>query len=272
MKNNISLDKKDIKNAAWTWIFFHHCAQNYERMMGVAYGHTLSKSLEKLYGDDKEGLSEALKRNITFFNTEPQIGSVIPGITLALEEKIANDKSFDSTIVANTKNALMGPLAGIGDSLLIGTLNPILLSIGIGLSQNGSPIGPIVFLAIWLGIVLPMKYLFFIKGYDLGLDVLKYLNNEKLKRIITTTLTIIGLIVIGGVASTTVAANLKLEFVQGEMIISLQAIFDRIMPKMLPLFITLVSYHLVTNKKWSANKLLIAIFAFTAVMVLFKIM
>lgn len=33
-----------------------------------------------------------------------------------------------------TKNALMGPFAGIGDSILMGTYSPILLSIAIGLS------------------------------------------------------------------------------------------------------------------------------------------
>ena len=35
----------------------------------------------------------------------------------------------------------MGPLAGIGDSLIVGTLIPVLLGIALGLSNGGSPVG-----------------------------------------------------------------------------------------------------------------------------------
>ena len=274
-KNNDSrkLTKKDVSTAAWRWMFFHHCAQNYERMQGAAYAHTLSGGLEKLYGDDKKGLSEALTRNLVFFNTEPQIGSIVPGISLALEEDYAlNPDNNDTEIMASTKNALMGPLAGIGDSLLVGTLNPILLSIGIGMSEGGSPIGAIFFLVSWLAIVVPMKYFLFIKGYDLGLDAVKLISNERLKNMITSSLTIVGLIVIGGVASMTVKAPIKLAFQSGEMTISIQEIFDKIMPGLLPLIVTLVSYRLINKRKWSANKVLVAILGFAALMVALKVM
>ena len=274
-KNNDSrkLTKKDVSTAAWRWMFFHHCAQNYERMQGAAYAHTLSGGLEKLYGDDKKGLSEALTRNLVFFNTEPQIGSIVPGISLALEEDYAlNPDNNDTEIMASTKNALMGPLAGIGDSLLVGTLNPILLSIGIGMSEGGSPIGAIFFLVSWLAIVVPMKYFLFIKGYDLGLDAVKLISNERLKNMITLSLTIVGLIVIGGVASMTVKAPIKLAFQSGEMTISIQEIFDKIMPGLLPLIVTLVSYRLINKRKWSANKVLVAILGFAALMVALKVM
>ncbi len=274
-KNNDSrkLTKKDVSTAAWRWMFFHHCAQNYERMQGAAYAHTLSGGLEKLYGDDKKGLSEALTRNLVFFNTEPQIGSIVPGISLALEEDYAlNPDNNDTEIMASTKNALMGPLAGIGDSLLVGTLNPILLSIGIGMSEGGSPIGAIFFLVSWLAIVVPMKYFLFIKGYDLGLDAVKLISNERLKNMITSSLTIVGLIVIGGVASMTVKAPIKLAFQSGKMTISIQEIFDKIMPSLLPLIVTLVSYKLINKRKWSANKVLVGILVFAALMVALKVM
>lgn len=273
MKNEKILSKKDVSKAAWTWMFFHHCAQNYERMQGLAYTHTLADPLEKIYKDDKEGLSEALKRNLVFFNTEPQIGSIVPGISLALEEDYYLDKENDDpSLMINLKNSLMGPLAGIGDSLLVGTINPILLSIGIGLSQEGSFIGPLVFLALWLMIVIPLKYFLFIKGYDLGLDAVNIISDTKIKNMVTTFLSIVGLIVIGAVASTTVKAPLALEFVSGEMVVKLQDVFDKVMPKFLPLILTLISYYLVRNKKWSANKLLLAIFIFSAVMALLGIM
>ncbi len=209
------LDRKDVKNAAWTWMFFHHCAQNFERMQGLAFCHTMSKPLEKLYGDNPEELKAALTRHMQFFNTEPQLGSVIPGITIALEEARANGGEVDAELIMGTKNALMGPFAGIGDSILMGTYSPILLSIAIGLSAGGSPIGAIFFVIAWLGTVIPLKYFMFMKGYDLGMDAVKLLMNKEIKDKITTALTMVGLIVIGGVASTTVAAPIKFVFTAG---------------------------------------------------------
>ena len=273
MNNTNKLTKQDVSKASWRWVFFHQSSHNYERMMGTGFCHSLSGSLEKLYEGDKEGLSKALTRNMAFFNTEPQLGSIIPGISLALEEQYANDQeNFDPNIIVSTKNALMGPLAGIGDSLLIGTLNPILLSIGIGLSADGSPIGAIFFLVAWVSIVLTLKYQLFIKGYELGAKAVKMLMNKELQTKITTALIMVGLIVIGGVASSTVNAPIKFEFVSGEMVIKIQENFDKIMPKLFPLIVTLVSYYLVSAKKWSANKLILAILSFAAVMVALGIM
>lgn len=272
MKNKVNLTKKDVAKASWRWLFFHQSAHNYERMMGTGFAHSLSGALEKLYQDDSQGLKKALKRNLSFFNTEPQLGSIIPGITLALEEACANDENFDEDIISSTKNALMGPLAGIGDSILVGTLNPILLSIGIGLSADGSATGPIVFLASWLLIVVTLKYWLFVKGYLLGLDAVKILTNQELKVKITTALTMIGLIVIGGVASSTIKAPITFQYASGDMIISVQDIFNRILPNLMPLIVALGSYFLVDKKNWSTNKLLLGILVFAGAMVALGIM
>jgi mannose/fructose/N-acetylgalactosamine-specific phosphotransferase system component IID len=272
MKNANKLTKKDIAKASWRWLFFHQSAHNYERMMGTGFAHSLSGALEKLYKNDKEGLKEALKRNLSFFNTEPQLGAIIPGISLALEETYANDETFDPEIISSTKNALMGPIAGIGDSILVGTLNPILLSIGIGLSTDGSIVGPLTFLISWVAIVVTLKYWLFVKGYSLGLDAVKILTNEQLKVKITTGLTMIGLIVIGGVASSTIQAPIAFEYTSGDMTIKIQEIVDKIMPNLVPLGVALVSYFLVAKKNWSTNKLLFGLLAFAAVMVALGVM
>lgn len=267
------LTKKDVSKAAWYWTFFHHCTQNYERMMGLAFCATLAKPLKKLYGSDKKGLSDALTRNMTFFNTEPQLGSLIPGMTLALEEAKANGEPVDPEVITSTKSALMGPFAGIGDSILVGTYNPILLSIGIGLSAGGSPIGAIFFFLTWTISVVALKYFGFIKGYSMGMDAVTNLLHSGLKDKIVTALNIIGLIVIGGVASTTVAAPIKLAFVAGEMNVEIQAsILDKILPGLVPMLLTLLCYWLIDKKGWSANKIILLILAIAAVCVPLGIM
>ncbi len=267
------LTKKDVSKAAWYWTFFHHCTQNYERMMGLAFCATLAKPLKKLYGSDKKGLSDALTRNMAFFNTEPQLGSLIPGMTLALEEAKANGEPVDPEVITSTKSALMGPFAGIGDSILVGTYNPILLSIGIGLSAGGSPIGAIFFFLTWTISVVALKYFGFIKGYSMGMDAVTNLLHSGLKDKIVTALNIIGLIVIGGVASTTVAAPIKLAFVAGEMNVEIQAsILDKILPGLVPMLLTLLCYWLIDKKGWSANKIILLILAIAAVCVPLGIM
>ncbi len=267
------LTKKDVSKAAWYWTFFHHCTQNYERMMGLAFCATLAKPLKKLYGSDKKGLSDALTRNMAFFNTEPQLGSLIPGMTLALEEAKANGEPVDPEVITSTKSALMGPFAGIGDSILVGTYNPILLSIGIGLSAGGSPIGAIFFFLTWTISVVALKYFGFIKGYSMGMDAVTSLLHSGLKEKIVTALNIIGLIVIGGVASTTVAAPIKLAFVAGEMNVEIQAsILDKILPGLVPMLLTLLCYWLIDKKGWSANKIILLILAIAAVCVPLGIM
>lgn len=267
------LTKKDVSKAAWYWTFFHHCTQNYERMMGLAFCATLAKPLKKLYGSDKKGLSDALTRNMAFFNTEPQLGSLIPGMTLALEEAKANGEPVDPEVITSTKSALMGPFAGIGDSILVGTYNPILLSIGIGLSAGGSPIGAIFFFLTWTISVVALKYFGFIKGYSMGMDAVTNLLHSGLKEKIVTALNIIGLIVIGGVASTTVAAPIKLAFVAGEMNVEIQAsILDKILPGLVPMLLTLLCYWLIDKKGWSANKIILLILAIAAVCVPLGIM
>lgn len=266
------LTKKDISRAAWYWIFFAHSSQNFERMMGQAYCATMSRPLEKLYGDDKEGLTEALTRNMVFFNTHPEAGAIIPGISLALEEKRANDRTFDTEIIVGMKNALMGPFAGLGDSIIDGVINPILLSIGIGLSAGGSPIGALVYLLLWCGLLIPFKYFLFVKGYDLGMDAIKTLTNEKLKAKVLSTLTIVGLVVIGGVASATVKMPLVWTYVSGEMTVSLQETLNGIMPGLVPLLFALGSWLLVERKGWSVNKLLVFILIFAAILVVLGVL
>ena len=69
-----------------------------------------------------------------FFNTEPNIGGVIHGSVIALEEQRANGADIDDEAINSVKSGLMGPLAGIGDTISQGTITPILLALGIGLA------------------------------------------------------------------------------------------------------------------------------------------
>ncbi|MGN0371834.1 MAG: PTS system mannose/fructose/sorbose family transporter subunit IID [Enterocloster sp.] len=278
MKNKIEnalLSKKDIDKAAWSYIFFSQATQNFERMMGLAFCHVMEPILKKLYKNDPEEYKKALERHMQFYNTEPQLGALIPGITIAMEEARAKGEDVSDELIVNTKNALMGPFAGIGDSMLIGTYSPILLSIAMSLCINdGNPLGPLFFCTIWLITIVGLQWWLFHKGYDMGIGAANmFFTNKALADKITTGLTMMGLIVIGGVAATTVKANVIFQYVNGDMALSIQEkIFDKIMPGVLPLLLTLAVWYLMDKKKWSATKVILAIVVFAAVMVFLGIM
>ena len=123
--------------------------------------------VEDLY-ESKEEQTKALKTYSAFFNTEPQIGSMIVGVSVGLEEARANGEAIDDETINGIRAGLMGPLAGIGDSLIVGTLIPILLGIAMGLSQGGSPLGAIFYIIVWnLLAYFGMRFAYY-RSYDLG--------------------------------------------------------------------------------------------------------
>ena len=94
----------------------------------------------------------------------------------------------------------MGPIAGIGDSLVVGTVIPILFGVAMGMSTGGSPIGAIFYIIVWnLFAYLGMKFMYY-KGYELGgkaVDFLVGAQGEALR----VSITMLGGIVIGAVAA-----------------------------------------------------------------------
>eukprot|EP00831_Metopus_contortus_P050969 TRINITY_DN42823_c0_g1_i1.p6 TRINITY_DN42823_c0_g1~~TRINITY_DN42823_c0_g1_i1.p6 ORF type:complete len:148 (+),score=24.55 TRINITY_DN42823_c0_g1_i1:1580-2023(+) len=116
-------------------------------MQTFGYLCSMLPIIEDLY-ETKEEQKEALETYKAFFNTEPQLGTVVVGVTAGLEEAKANGEDIDGEMINGIRAGLMGPVAGIGDSLVVGTLIPILLGIALGLSTNGSPLGAIFYICL----------------------------------------------------------------------------------------------------------------------------
>src|SRR5512143_2573129 len=139
-------EKITRRDVIWSWVlwtFFSHANYNYERLQATAFAHAMTPIIRKLY-KTPEDISAALKRHLVFFNTEPNVGGVIHGAVIAMEEQRANGADIDDDAINSVKSGLMGPLAGIGDSISQGTITPILLSIGISLAASGNVLGPIL--------------------------------------------------------------------------------------------------------------------------------
>ena len=61
---------------------------NYERMQNVGFCYSLLPILKKLY-PNKDDMAAALKRHLSFFNTTPQVVTLITGACVAMEEENA---------------------------------------------------------------------------------------------------------------------------------------------------------------------------------------
>ncbi len=68
------------------------------------------------------------------------------GVTAAMEEARANGAAIDDGAINGIKVGLMGPLAGVGDPLVWGTLRPITAALGASLALSGNLLGPLLFL------------------------------------------------------------------------------------------------------------------------------
>ena len=83
------LSKKDVIKG---WAKYFLCAEvssGFERLTAPAFCFGMDPVLNKLYHDSPEEYKEALKRHLMFYNSEASWGSMVYGISCALEEERA---------------------------------------------------------------------------------------------------------------------------------------------------------------------------------------
>ena len=248
------LDKKEVVSAFWRWTFFSHANYIYERLEATGLVHAFKPIVKKLYGDNPEEYKKFLLRHMQFFNTEPHIGGLIPGIVLAMEEERANGAPITDDAINGVKTGLMGPFAGIGDTLWQGTLTPILLALGLSLGAQGNLLGPIVYTALMFGIMFPVAYICWMKGYELGkVGIEKILGGNQLQMLITGA-SAMGAIVMGAMSSQFVVVKSALVLNMGDVVFDVQTqLLDAIFTGILPLGVTMLTLFLLKNKKMKST-------------------
>lgn len=183
-----------------------------------------------------------------FFNTTPYVSTAIMGISAAMEESNADNADFDTSSINSVKVALMGPLAGIGDSMFWGTLRVIATGIGTSLALNGNILGPILF---WLIYNIPaylVRYWCLKFGYGFGTSFLNKVEESGLMPKLTYGAAVIGLMVIGAMIPNMINIQIGGSLGAGDSATAVQGILDGIMPSLLPLMMTLGVYGLLQKK------------------------
>jgi mannose/fructose/N-acetylgalactosamine-specific phosphotransferase system component IID/mannose/fructose/N-acetylgalactosamine-specific phosphotransferase system component IIC len=252
------LTNSDLNKAFINWTFHAQSCYNYERMMGFGFLHSMVPVFKKLYKNDKEGMAEAMQRHTGFFNTAPQFGAIIPGLTIAMEEqKFQGASEIDESMITAVKTSLMGPLAGIGDTITQGVIVPILLAFFIGMSIKGNIAGPILYSISVTVIIVGMSYWLFRLGYNKGSEAIAQLLESGLINKVIDAAKVMGCIVIGGLVASYVSMKTGITVKMGDSTFKLQeSLFDVILPGMLPLLLTLGCYKLI-DKKVSTTKVML---------------
>ena len=237
-----SLDKKTLNKMVWRSLNLQG-SFNYERMQAAGWLYGILPGLLAIHGEDSEDLKISMAHNLEFFNTHPFLVTFVMGIILSLEQQKA-----DINTIRAVRVAAMGPLGGIGDAIFWFTLVPIAAGIGSNMAIQGSIAGPIVFLALFNIVQFAVRFFLMHWSYKLGTTAIEALTANAKE--FTHAASLLGVFVVGALTSnyggTALSNNLTLE--NGTTI---QSILDGVLPKMIPLALTLGLYFLMKKKKWT---------------------
>lgn len=246
------LTKRDVTIAWAKYLLSAEVISGFERLTAAAFSYGMGGILEKLYKDHPEEYKGALKRHLMFYNSEANFGSMIIGIAAALEEERAiqlengaPQELLDSSseMIVNLKLGLMGPLAGLGDTVLHAMLRPMLLSFFIPIAAAGNWIGGVAPLIIWTIVVGLFGYYLARLGYTSGrASITTMLESGAINKFINGA-SVLGLFMMGSLSAGYVNLTTPIEWTNaiGE-VQSLQGYLDNLFPQLLPLLVVFGIY------------------------------
>lgn len=241
------------------WYSFHlEASYNYERQQALGYAIGMWPAIKRYY-KTKEEQAVALERHMAIFNTTPHVTPLITGVTTAMERQATEDPNFDTDSINAVKVGLMGPFAGIGDSIFWGTLRIISVGIALPLAHDGNILGPILFLLLFNIPHLLVRYFGGVFGYNLGTNLLTKAGESGIMQKITESANIVGLVIVGAMSASMVRLNLGLNLTISDTVFELQTYLDQIFPKLLPFLFTLLIFRMFKKGRSSTFVLLFTI-------------
>lgn len=259
------LTKKDIRRVSRRWILSSQITWNYEKQMAVGYSWAMLPIIRKLYKKPEE-TKEMLKNNIQFFNTTPHMGGFILGIDMATQE---HEGYQSKDAVKGLKTGLMGPFAGVGDTLF-GVLFPTIFgSVAAYMGQQGNMTGAAIWLIANIAILI-FRYFSTGIGYREGSKIITSAKNKL--DALTASATLLGITVVGALIPTVVRANVTANFKSGKVMVKGQEILDQIMPCLVSVLVVVGIYWLLGRKKMSSSKAILLVMVLSIILYALKIL
>ena len=241
------LDKKTLNKLVWLSCFLQ-ASFNYERMQACGWLWGMLPGLQKIH-TNKEDLKASMAHNLDFLNTHPFLVTFVMGIVLSLEQNKA-----DTATIRSVRISAAGPLGGIGDALFWLTLVPITAGLTANMAMEGQIIGAVLFLIIFNAVQFAVRFGLMYWSYGLGTKAVTLLTSSAKE--FTRAASILGIFVVGGLIANYGGTSLRI--VVGDPAINIQGLLDGVLPKLIPLLITLGIYVLI-KKGWTPVKCIILI-------------
>ncbi|MEG0034876.1 MAG: PTS system mannose/fructose/sorbose family transporter subunit IID [Anaerorhabdus sp.] len=243
------LTKSDINKSRNRWLTTAQIGFNYETMQSASVVYALGPCLEKIHDNNSDELKQSLRTHFQFFNTQPWIGNIILGAALAIEDE-GGENAIETA--GSIKTSLMGPFAGLGDSIFFVLPKTIFGAIAAYMAIEGSPVGIAICLVVGL-IMLALRFKIWDIGYQQGVKFVTSMQTQLSN--ITDAAAVMGLVVVGALVASNVSATIPYTFAVGETTASIQSALDKIMPNLLPVVITLGTYWLLGKKGMTSSKM-----------------
>lgn len=239
-------DKKMIHSIAWRTMVGSSTYQ-YEKMQALTFLYGMIPAIKRYYPDKNDRI-QAYKRHWELWNTTPQVAGLVTGLAASMERQASLDPDYDVSSINAVKVALMGPLAGIGDSIFWGSLKIIATGIGVSFAAQGSILGPILFFLVYNIPASLVRHLFPVLGFKLGVGFLEKASKNGLMPFITQCCNIIGLMMVGAMTCTMVTLKIPYVYEADGAKIIVQELLDSILPNVLPVALTLLCFQLLKKK------------------------
>lgn len=245
---DVRLTKQDLRRVFRRYFWSSQISWNYERMQALGFAYSMEPVLRRLY-PEKADYVAGLQRHLQFFNT-----SVLVGGPLILGSSVALEEAGTPKSAASTKVALMGPMAGIGDTVVFALYNSIIFTMGASWALQGSWLGPAfaaVMVLVPYALVRRWQFGF---AYREGKRLAGRLAAGALARVAQGA-TVLGFVVLGGFIPSIVKVVTTLTYrqtttVQGQPVTQAVAVQDRLdelVPFLLPVLVT-AGVYLLTAK------------------------
>lgn len=268
-KTGKKLSQQTLKRAAWRHAWALQWCWNYERMQASGFAYTMLPIMQELY-DDNEEVCQNLERHMQFYNSHPGASALIAGASAALEGEYQNDMS-DSI-----KVALMGPMAGIGDTIQAVLVQPIAFIMGASLAAEGNGLG-VLFILIPVLLMFWARWPLFYWGYNRSVKIIEDISGDSDFNDMRDAAGILGLVVVGGFVPSILGVRVAWtyqhiievmddygEYVEYARTVSVQDALDRILPHMVALIMVGFCYWLLKVKRIKPVRviLILAVVAF----------
>lgn len=228
--------------------YFLQNGYNYGNYEGLSYSFVLFPALRRLFPAEKD-LKRELKDSMSYCSVNPNFLPILTSLHLtSLNCGLSGGDTRD------IRTAMMGPLAGIGDSLVQFCIAPVFSTLGASLAEQGSMAGPVIFLLGINSLLLALKLSNEALGFRLGNSLAGRMQGYLAPLSLAARRVGCAVIASLAVSSVDIRASVSLSG-QGKELFSLQDFLDTLFPGALPVFYTAMLFYLLRKKKWGMYRL-----------------